>query len=219
MKTKGILIYLHGTSSAGKSSIAKILAERLENAFHLEADHFEETFFSGKDKNDPDFNAVNKLWEAAGEQVEKSALSDRDEAFDNLVQVIEGTPFPPGWNVEEAMYKYAATLLFEYKFVIIDDVISARRMYLNAQEILKEFQVCFIKCTAPLEVLEERERGRPEKLTGSAVYFEGKIHQDKYYDLEINTDLLSPEKCTDVVISFLRERPETSNFFKKFQSR
>jgi chloramphenicol 3-O-phosphotransferase len=214
MKKKGILVYLHGTCSSGKSSIAKIISDHLESALHLEADHFEDIFFDKKDTNDPNFIAVNKLWEAATEQVEKSSLSDREEAFDNLVQVIEENPFPSEWNVEEEMYKYAATLMLEYNYVIIDDVIPAYRMYLNAQDILKGFQVFFIKCTAPLDVLEKRERGRPEKLMGSAVYFEGKIHQGKCYDLEIDTDLLPPEKCAEAVISFLHEKPVVNSFFQ-----
>ena len=48
---------------------------------------------------------------------------------------------------------------------------------------------------APLDILEERERRRGDRLIGLARWQYGRVHNDVAYDLEIDTSTATPIEC------------------------
>jgi len=64
---------------------------------------------------------------------------------------------------------------------------------------LSGFDVKLVGVFAPLEMLEARERERGDRLIGLARWQFGRVHRDKRYDLEIDTDLMTPVDCAGVI--------------------
>jgi len=72
-------------------------------------------------------------------------------------------------------------------YMIIDDVSFGKQEVDVWREILKEFSVLWIGVTAPLTILEEREKERGNRIRGSARGQFNKVHLDVIYDLLIDT--------------------------------
>jgi chloramphenicol 3-O phosphotransferase len=63
------------------------------------------------------------------------------------------------------------------------NVLSEYRM------LLAPFQLYFVGVHAPLDILEDRERRRGDRLIGLARWQHGRVHKGMVYDLEIDTEL------------------------------
>ena len=72
-------------------------------------------------------------------------------------------------------------------FIIVDDVSFGKKQVDKWKELLKGFNVVWIGVNAPLEVLEQREKARGNRILGSARAQFHKVHVDTVYDLEIDT--------------------------------
>jgi len=66
-------------------------------------------------------------------------------------------------------------------------------------KLLSPFQVFYVGIFAPLEVIEERERGRQDRLMGLARWQYNLVHQNKSYDLEIDTTTLTLLGCAELI--------------------
>jgi len=72
-------------------------------------------------------------------------------------------------------------------YIIIDDVSIDKCQMDSWRECLKDFNVLWIGINAPLNVLEEREQSRGDRMQGSAraQYFQ--VHRHMQYDFEFET--------------------------------
>jgi len=68
----------------------------------------------------------------------------------------------------------------------------------------------FVGLHCPLEELERRERERDAKRQGFARAQLEKIHRDKVYDLELNTQTLSVQECAMQVLEFYDTKQPTA---------
>ncbi len=59
----------------------------------------------------------------------------------------------------------------------------------------------------PLDVLEQREKGRKDRTLGQARLQFDAIHKFVKYDLEVDTSLLNPENCAEKVIERSKTPP------------
>jgi chloramphenicol 3-O phosphotransferase len=59
-----------------------------------------------------------------------------------------------------------------------------------------------IKC--PLDVLEQRERERGDRIIGIARYQFDRVHTNKQYDLVINSAEMSAVMCAEAIHSYLQ---------------
>jgi chloramphenicol 3-O phosphotransferase len=75
--------------------------------------------------------------------------------------------------------------------LIIDDV-AERSEIDDYRKILRPFEPLFIGLTAPLEVLEERERSRGDRMIGLARWQYQRVHQGIDYDHVFDTSQGSP---------------------------
>ncbi|MGO4842853.1 hypothetical protein AB4144_62330, partial [Rhizobiaceae sp. 2RAB30] len=61
-------------------------------------------------------------------------------------------------------------------------------------DLLSPFGLCRVGVFAPLDVLEDRERRRGDRLIGLARWQYERVHRDMVYDLEVDTGRSSPDE-------------------------
>jgi chloramphenicol 3-O phosphotransferase len=109
--------------------------------------------------------------------------------------VIDGTGTPAheiqvgsfGKKMIETLKEVVLTLVRMGHHVIVDDVSFGRCEVDQWREALKDYQVLWIGIKAPLNILEEREKERGNRIHGSARAQYYKVHQDTVYNLEFDT--------------------------------
>ncbi|MBS0621665.1 MAG: hypothetical protein JSR80_01740 [Verrucomicrobia bacterium] len=86
--------------------------------------------------------------------------------------------------------------------LIIDDVAYSKQYIEEWKETLKNFQVLWVGVSAPLAILEQRERERGNRILGSARGQFHKVHVDIAYDLRIETHVSSPREAAEKIMAF-----------------
>jgi chloramphenicol 3-O phosphotransferase len=186
----GRVIYLNGTSSAGKSTLASALQDSLEGAwlrtgidafldmlpFRYRANHPEGTVFAMTD---------------AGMRVSLGPVAER--AF-------------------RGMYATVAALARANNDVIFDDVLLSREMLQAAVASLDGIEVLLVKVDAPVEVLEQRERSRGDRFAGLARGMREPAHAHGVYDVEFDNSVLGLQDCVKLIQQRLQDGPPPTAF-------
>lgn len=180
MESKVKIIFLNGVGSVGKTSIAKELQSILEEAYlHVGIDQF-----------------IDML-------PEKYLGNPKGIFFENL-QTTDGHPLVKvnvgdiGNKVMKGMRHAIVALANQGNNLIIDEVIIGNELT-EYIELLSKFKVLYVGIFAPLSVIEERERNRKDRLIGLARWQYDIVHQNKSYDLEIDSTKLSPLDCAKII--------------------
>jgi chloramphenicol 3-O phosphotransferase len=196
---QGSIIFLNGTSSSGKTTIAQAFQEVMETPYlHTGIDQFlierlPRRLIVYSDGVDP---ATAEGWLAVF----------RDET---LSQVRIG---PLGYRWIKGMYRAIAVLAEEGLNVIVDDVIYDQRVLRAAVQILPSQQVFFIGVRCPLEVAEAREQARGLREKGGARTFFNLVHEHGIYDLEVDSAKYRPMECAMLIKEGLQAKPSPSAF-------
>ena len=197
---QGNIIYLNGTSSSGKSSIAKALQEILDGYYlHTGLDHFYQTLPSrlvvfSDDTNPP--AADGFLW----------VLSEETK------RTVDLRIGPVGWSYWIGMCRAYAALASAGNNLIVDDVIFHHRILWDAVDALYVFSVLFVGVRCPLDVLERREQERTERIPGIAAINHERVHARGLYDLKVDTSKLSPMDCALEIKQRLADGPAPTAF-------
>ncbi|OGT37081.1 MAG: chloramphenicol phosphotransferase [Gammaproteobacteria bacterium RIFCSPHIGHO2_12_FULL_38_14] len=179
MSNQSKIIFLNGVGSVGKTSIAKILQSILDEAYlHVGVDHFID-MLPEKYINNPEGISFKPL-----------QVNDKP--------VVEINTGKVGEKAMRGMRHAIAALANQGNNLIIDEVIIGNQMQ-EYIKLLSPFQVFYVGIFAPLEVLEERERSRQDRLIGLARCQYNLVHQNKSYDLEIDTTTLTPLGCAELI--------------------
>lgn len=180
MENKVKIIFLNGVGSVGKTSIAKELQLILKEAYlHVGIDQF-----------------IDML-------PQKYIGHPRGLFFENL-PAIDGHPLVKvgtgdiGIKVMKGMRHAITALANQGNNLIIDEVIIDNELD-EYTKLLSEFKVLYIGVFASLAVIEERERNRQNRLIGLARWQYDIVHQNKSYDLEIDSTQLSPLDCAKII--------------------
>ncbi|MBA2682019.1 MAG: AAA family ATPase [Ktedonobacteraceae bacterium] len=160
------IILLNGTSSAGKTTIAKFLQQSMDAPYlHVPVDSFGK-MAPGIDKlGEPG----SLLWQSVFNQVLSGfhhSLAALAAAGSNLIVdhvILQGVE-PQNWLTE-------------------------------CVDLLAPFNVYFIGVYCPLEELRRREQERGDRGIGLAESQWGLVHRHGVYDLEVDTSVLSAEQC------------------------
>lgn len=173
------IIFLNGVSSVGKTSIAKTLQSILDEPY----------LFVGVDQF---IDMVPEKYIRKSEGISFKSLKIKDKP---LVEINTGKI---GEKVMRGKRHAIAALANEGNNLIIEEVIIGNEMqeYVN---VLSLFQVFYVGIFAPLKVIEERERNRQDRLIGLARWQYNLVHQNKSYDLEIDTSILTPIGCANLI--------------------
>jgi chloramphenicol 3-O phosphotransferase len=82
--------------------------------------------------------------------------------------------------------------------LIVDEVLLDGKMAEYAA-LLAGFQLFVVGVFAPLEVLEDRERRRGDRMIGLARWQFDRVHAGMKYDLELDTSASTPLQCATAI--------------------
>lgn len=192
----GTVIYLNGSSSAGKSTLGRALQELLGAPYLL----------LGIDSL---FGAVTgrliRAFRVGSPEI--AQWSGIAWVFDEAEHV-QGIEFgEEGRRLPYGLHSMVAALAGEGNNVIVDDVIMEPDMALHCAAALVETPAHIIGVCCALEVLEERERARGDRHKGLARYLHQRPHLHiPFYDFEVDSGAASPEACASAIRDYLEKR-------------
>ena len=173
------IIILNGVGSAGKGSIAKALQTLTETpVLHVSMDVFCEML--------------------------PAAYFDHPDGF--IFETIEenGHPSvviktgPVGERLLRGMRHAIAAMAAEGNDLIVDEVLLGPEKT-EYRQLRAPYEVHWVGVCAPLDVLEQRERHRGDRLIGLARWQFDRVHKDMRYDLEIDTSQATPLECAEAI--------------------
>lgn len=187
------IIYLNGPSSSGKTTLAKALQEALSEPYlHI-----------GIDKMIGFMPAKVNNWEGGPAPLGFSWEAATDSTGHSIYN-IHADPFAK--KVICSLKDIAHLLASQHYNLIIDDVAFGAIEVEEWRKVLKDYNVLYIGVTTPLEVLEERERARGDRILGSARAQYFKVHKNVSYDLEIDSHIETLENNVSKVLKALAEK-------------
>ena len=200
----GNIIYLNGTSSAGKSSIAAALQALLPEPYlHVGLDTFMGMF-------PPAFVAVQPPGEPVSPRTYAGLVLLHDMQ-DGRLRLDEH--HGPAWVRLATGFRHAIrALAVSGNNLTVDDVLTTRDALRATVATLDGLPVAFIRVHCPLAELARRERERSDRLLGLAAWQHDRMDAGMVYDLELDTSHRTPDDCARQVVDHLAARPAPSAF-------
>lgn len=190
----GLVIFLNGTSSSGKTSISKELLKISNHDFmHLSVDDFSEALAKCYGMMFPMFN----------EQTEEEQKISREILTTPLVNLFHAT---------------IRFFVLTGKKIIVDHVIEDEYWLDECLNYMGDLNVIFVGVQCPLEELERRERARGNRHVGLAKFQYDKVHSHGDYDLVLNTFDLSPHDCAMEIWKYMSSN-QTGYAFRSIQEK
>lgn len=190
---QGILVFLNGTSSSGKTSISTELLNQKEIPFyHLSIDDFFNNY--------NDF-VNNKFPDEPPREIDHQVVSQIVD--DSIVSVYHST------------IKLLSVLGFN---VIVDSIIASDKSFNEFLDQFFDHPTIFIGVICSKEELIRREQTRGDRQIGLAASQFSKVYCFDEYDLEVNTEEMNPTECAERILSFIKFNKEYT-VFKKLRKR
>lgn len=194
---KSQIIFLNGTSSSGKGSIASALLETLTAPYvHVGFDDF-----------------IN---------MERSPAYYGEQGF-RLLEENDGTGTrylmrigPLGARFFWGKHRAIAALAAAGNNLVIDEVLWEQDWLRDYVAQLHMYNVLFIGVHCPLVVVEERERARGDRLIGLARSQIDAVHAHGVYDLILDTSVMLPTECAEQIGSFMRSGKRPKAFVRLY---
>lgn len=187
----GRIVVLNGTSSSGKSTLAKALQAALpEPALAVGID----TFVFALPKRYLD----QPLWSEVFRYVRDDATSP-----DGPFRIETG---PLGEELVSGMHRSVAALAAAGLDVIVDHVLLEAAWLDECRRLWTDFDWWLVGVHCPLALVEERERDRRDRTLGQAAAQFAVVHaHGARYDVEVDTSELSPESAAARIVAALSE--------------
>lgn len=202
----GRIIFLNGSSSAGKTTLAKVLQDRLNDPwFHIALDQFRDGMpgrYRGMNapEGTPGHMGMNVVPAQCGDTV--------------VTEVVLGEV---GQSMLRGMHKAISAFATAGNNVIIDDLIMQPETLEHYVSVLAHHWVLFAGIRCPLAVVNQRETTRPGRFPGTAQSHYDKVHAHECYDIEVDTSVASPVACADKIITYLRQGHTPTAFQKLYR--
>jgi chloramphenicol 3-O phosphotransferase len=183
-----VIILLNGTSSAGKTTLAKALQDVLPTPYLVIG--IDTVVFALPDRyvNDPRYWQQVYRYHYDGERI--SAIT------------IE----PYGDRLVRGMHHAVAALARAGLDVIVDHVVSEPSWREDIEQAWAGLDVLRVGVLCPLAVVEERERQRRTRTLGWARAHIDVVHQDMPYDLTADTSQADAAGCAALIAEAVRAR-------------
>lgn len=178
MPAPGTIIILNGTSSSGKSTLLRELQSALSEPY-LEA---------GLDKF---------LWMLPRRYFGAALWPEV------LGQGVRAGPI--GLQLVSAMHQAIATLSRAGCNVLADHVLLEPAWRAECQTLFRGLPSLLVGVLCPAEALTQREQARADRTLGQALAQLDHVHQDAKYDIAVDTSVLSPAQCAEVVVAHLAQ--------------
>ena len=185
--TDGTIIFINGTSSSGKTSIAKALQEIWPSPL-LDA---------GIDRF---------LWMLPARYLDRPLWDD--------VLGLAVTAGQTGHTLAHGMHRAIAALARSGNHVVADHVLVEPAWVADCADLFWELPAYLIGVRCPLNVLEERERSRRDRTLGQAKAQYPRVHAHDIYDLEVDSSLLTPRECADAIAERVTSGGPPSAFYQ-----
>lgn len=187
---QGLIVLLNGTSSSGKTSISMELKNQKEMPFHhLSIDNFFGNYNDFIDNTYPDIEPTREVND----------------------QVVAEILFDPIGSVYYATIKLFSEMGLN---VIVDTVIDNDKRFNDFHALLYDHPTLFVGVLCSREELTRREQIRGNRTIGLAHSQFDKVYSFDEYDLEVNTEELSPTECADKILGFIKSEQDYSAFKK-----
>ena len=192
------VILLNGTSSAGKTTLAKHLQRALPGCWqHMALDQFRD----GLPDHYRGLNAPQGTTGSAGLNVVPNTAHDL--AFTEVVFGEEGQRMLRG------MRRAMRAMIDAGVNIIIDDILLTPDFLHDYLEVFNANQVLLVGVRCDLRIIEAREAQRLGRFPGTAAGQFISCHAHETYDVEVDTGRQSPEACAAQVIDAVG-RPATA---------
>ena len=175
------VVILNGTSSAGKTSLARAIQRSAEGpVLRVSMDDFLE-MMPPRFAND-------------GEAFSFKLVQDADPAE---VEIGTGAY---GAALMNGMRTCVAALADQGLDLVVDDVMLGAGDQDHYYEVLAAHAVSFIGVRCSLETAERRERERGDRDIGMARWQYPRVHEGRTYDLEVWTDKVGPDEGARMIM-------------------
>lgn len=111
------------------------------------------------------------------------------------------------FEISPKLCKTAVNMVSSQKNIIIDHVITSKRIFKQLIETLEFCDLYLINVTCPLQELIRREQQRKNRCSGSAEASFQYLFPQEPYDLTIDTFQTPIEECTLQIIKVLQNKP------------
>lgn len=164
----GRVILLVGTSSAGKSTLARAIQEAAPEPFLMQS-------------LDGLFGGVAERWGSRGAH---RADGFRYQSDGDVKRVVHGAA---GWRLLRGFHRAVAAFARTGCNVVVDDMLLDEGCLADWAEALDGLPVAFIRLSAPLEELRRRERTRPHGRVPGLAEGHLALHERLEADLALDT--------------------------------
>lgn len=184
------IIYINGPSSAGKTTLARVLQDLLPQPYlYVSIDTLIELM-------PPKTNDWSGERSAVGYSFQKTC----DESGQETFRVVAG---PYGQKIAPAFRAMVLALARSGLKLIIDDIAFGSAQVQHWRETLRDFAVLWVGVTADAETLAAREAARGDRLVGSARDQLVRVHTGVTYDLMLDTTALTSTEVAARIIARL----------------
>lgn len=210
----GTVIYLNGTSSSGKSTVAHALHALLPEAGLLSADEFGEYFETIVDKNDPVYICAEQTTRKILLQLKSGEFTpaQRHDLFKQLYDELNNHPLPEYLNADLAFYKRVREAAKNFPYVIADDLISTEFLYRAFLRAFENYRVYVIKIFCSPEILDRREKARVDRIAGMARFWAQHPVTHFKYDVEVDTGKYNPQLCARLILDYIEKHQDPTAF-------
>ena len=191
----GRIIFLNGTSSAGKTTLAHELQEQLPALYlHMALDQF-------RDGLPNKYRGLNAPAGSLGAQGFNVVPVHDAHGVHTAVQF-----GATGKQMLCGMRRAIASMVKSGTNVIIDDIILEPEFLDDYLEAFAGLYVLFVGVQCPRDVLSARENARPGRFPGTAVGHLEVCHAHGQYDVRVDTSRDLPPVCARQVIDFMQNQ-------------
>lgn len=204
-----MVIFLNGTSSAGKTSLALALQEKLPAHYqHIALDQF-------RDGMSAAYRGLNAPGGTPGEQgLNVVPVNGKKGSVITEVQFGE-----TGRLVLSGMRRAMVSFAEAGNNIIIDDIILNPEFLDDYLHTMSGLTLYFVGVRCPMDVIEQREAERLGRFPGTAESHFDICHSHGSYDVEVDTSRFSPTECADLVIERMQLPPTAFDELRKSRRR
>lgn len=194
-----MIIFLNGTSSAGKTSTAKKIQELFpEPMLHIGIDHFV-------------FSTDPRFFGSGAESHLGYQFIRKDDSLGPKI-VIQKGPF--GKQLSQALHRTMRVIADERIHLIIDDLLFTEEDFKDYLELFEDLEVYFVSLKPPMHVALAREKERGDRGIGLTRGLYDLVYQDKIFDLELDTSKMTPGESAQAILDYTKKHPHPTAFQK-----